>query len=103
MAKPSRLPLLGRIDIPVRETSGLALRRHAGQFVPELTGGAIERPRGQDIPDGAHGKSACSGPVAGSSSRIHQGICSRKTREYSEVAKKSRWARLMSWRKPMAP
>jgi hypothetical protein len=31
MAKPSRLPLRGRIDIPVRETSGLALRRHAGQ------------------------------------------------------------------------
>ena len=31
MAKPARLPLLGRIDIPVRETSGLALRRHAGQ------------------------------------------------------------------------
>lgn len=31
MAKPSRLRLLGRIDIPVRETSGLALRHHAGQ------------------------------------------------------------------------
>lgn len=31
MAKPPRLPLEGRLDIPVTEASGLALRRHAGR------------------------------------------------------------------------